>query len=286
MREIRIKEVRSSSALTKSRLPELKYAMNPYMGCMHGCLYCYAMDFTNDREAAGNWGSVIAVKINILEMLKKDINRLPRGVVGVSTVTDPYQPMEGRYRLTRESIKMLSGNGFRVSIQTRSPLVVRDMDIMEQNPNMFDLGMTITSPLASVTARLEPEAPPPEARMRALRKAADKGIETWIFLGPIIRGFNDSEDQIWAIVDFAADTGSRVIYDKFSPYRGPSSLMEKILPEKKEEYIRQADAGWWRNIRSRIVSRCLESGARCNPQSEDWKYEKSKMVRPLTDFGE
>lgn len=284
MRNVTVKEIRTSSALTKSGLPELKYALNPYLGCLHGCVYCYAMDFTNDREAAGNWGSVIAVKINILEALKKDISRLSRGVVGVSTVTDPYQPVEGKYRLTRNSIDMLSRNGFRVSIQTRSPLVTRDLDIMQKNPGMFDLGMTIASPSESLTDMIEPGAPTPASRMGALRKASEMGIETWIFLGPLIRGFNDTDEQVSEIIEFAAENRSRVIYDKFSPYRGPAKLMENILPEGKYDYIRHADRKWWESMRSTIMKKCEKSGAKCNSQAEDWKYEKAKLVRPLTDF--
>lgn len=284
MRNVKIKEIRASSALSRSRLPELKYALNPYMGCMHGCLYCYAMDFTNDREAASNWGSVIAVKSNILEELRKDIIRLPRGVVGVSTVTDPYQPVEGRYRLVRKSIEMLARNGFRVSIQTRSPLVIRDLDILAKYRSMFDLGMTIASPSFSITSIIEPGAPPPESRMQALKRASEAGIETWIFLGPIIKGFNDTEEQISRVLEFAAGNGSRVIYDKFSAYRGPSELMASVLPERKGDYIERRGDGWWEGIRTLIVDTCNDLGAKCTPQSEDWKYERSKLVRPLTDF--
>lgn len=284
MRGIKVKEIRTSSALAKSRLPELKYALNPYLGCLHGCVYCYAMDFTNDKEASANWGSVIAVKANILEELRKDINRLPRGVVGVSTVTDPYQPIEGRYRLVRSSIEMLSRNGFRVSIQTRSPLFIRDLDILAGNRSMFDLGMTIASPSSDITNIIEPGAPPPRSRMKALARASEEGIETWIFLGPVIKGFNDSEEHISEIIEFASSIGSRIIYDKFSPYRGPSDLMVSVLPDRKGSYMERPGDGWWTGVKKMILEQCRKSGTMCNLQAEDWKYEKSKLVKPLTDF--
>lgn len=284
MRDIRIKEVKTASALTKSKLPELKYALNPYMGCLHGCIYCYAMDFTNDREASENWGSVIAVKTNIVELLKSEVKRLPRGVVGVSTVTDPYQPVEGRFKLTRESIDILSRHGFRVSIQTRSPMFTRDLDIMSSRSANFDIGMTIASPLPDLTRLIEPGAPPPSSRMSALRKASESGIETWIFLGPIIKGFNDESSQISEILEFASETGSRIIYDKFTPYRGASSLMSGILDLNMELYTRTADRSWWSSVKREINERCSRLGVRCNSQSEDWLYEKAKTVRPLSDF--
>ncbi len=284
MREIRIKEVNVSTALSKSRLPELKYALNPYMGCQHGCIYCYAMDFTGDQDAAENWGEVIAVKTNIVEALKRDISRSSRGIVGVSTVTDPYQPVEGKYKLTRECIDLLSKNGFRVSIQTRSPLVVRDLGILKRNPSMFDLGMTMASPDQDVTKILEPGAPPPSARMFALEKASSYGIETWMFLGPIIRGFNDSDAQFGQVVDFASKIGSRIIYDKFSPYRGPLDVMSKVLEENRQSYTSKADSKWWSSVRDRLSKLCASAGVESHPQSEDWLFEQTKKVKQLTDF--
>ncbi len=280
----RIKEVEAATALTKSRLPELKYALNPYMGCQHGCIYCYAMDFTRDSEAAENWGSVIAVKTNIEDVLRKEVHHRSRGTVGVSTVTDPYQPAEGKYRLTRKCIDILSANGFRTSIQTRSPLVIRDLDVIASRKSMFDVGMTLASPFRSVTSVLEPGAPPPGARMHALEKAAGEGIETWMFLGPIVKGYNDDIEQIREVVEFAGSIGSRIIYDKFSPYRGALHLMERVLPQGPSSYTSNAGTSWWAGIRKEVAGMCQKARVECHLQSEDWLYEKTKLTRQLTDF--
>ena len=204
--------------------------------------------------------------------------------MGVSTVTDPYQPIEGKYKLTRSAIDKLSKHGFRVSIQTRSPLFIRDLDIIMARPGMFDVGMTIATPSDELTKLIEPGAPPPRSRMAALRKASENGIETWIFLGPIIKGFNDTSDQIAEILEFASEIGSRVIYDKFSPYRGASLMLSEVIPRTQYEYIRTADSSWWSGIKSIVNGKCSALGIRCNLQADDWIYEKTKMVRPLSDF--
>ena len=126
---IKVVEVTAASALNRSGLSELDYTLNPYLGCLHACRYCFAVDMTPHREAREMWGSTVAVRVNILDVLKKEIHRLRRGVVGVSTITDPYQAVEGRYGITRSCTEMLLRNGFRVSVQTKSPLVRRDVEI-------------------------------------------------------------------------------------------------------------------------------------------------------------
>ncbi|WP_297215171.1 radical SAM protein, partial [Thermoplasma sp.] len=142
---MRIIEIDVKSALQNSGLMELDYSLNPYLGCMHRCLYCYAMDMTKDKRAADDWGSTIIVKRNILDVLRRELPHKRRGVVGVSTITDPYQPVEFRYRLTRRSMEMLLKEGFRVSVQTKSPLVARDLDLFARYPERVDVGITITT---------------------------------------------------------------------------------------------------------------------------------------------
>ncbi|MEM2852825.1 MAG: hypothetical protein QW438_06515 [Ignisphaera sp.] len=98
----RVVEIEVRQALTKSGLPDLDYALNPYLGCGHGCLYCYAKIYTRLSEVVANWGKIIAVKKNLLDILTNEVERLKRGTVGIGTITDPYQPIEAIYRLTRE----------------------------------------------------------------------------------------------------------------------------------------------------------------------------------------
>jgi hypothetical protein len=125
------KRIRVKTALSKSGLYDLDYAYNPYVGCFHGCVYCYARAYVRDEEVSRNWGTVVYIKENILEVLREEVKRKPRGVVGVSTLTDPYQPIEAGEGLTRRGIQVLLQGNFKVSIQTKSPLVTRDIDILK-----------------------------------------------------------------------------------------------------------------------------------------------------------
>ncbi|HDJ83372.1 MAG TPA: radical SAM protein, partial [Desulfurococcaceae archaeon] len=122
--EARIIFLKVKEALSKSGLPDLDYALNPYMGCWHSCIYCYARLYTWYKEIADNWGRIIAVKENIVEVLRREIKYKPRGIVGVGTITDAYQPVEALYEITQKSLKVLFSAGFHASIQTKNPLIL------------------------------------------------------------------------------------------------------------------------------------------------------------------
>ncbi|MEM3677952.1 MAG: radical SAM protein [Candidatus Bathyarchaeia archaeon] len=231
------------TALSRSKLPGLDYTVNPYFGCEHGCLYCYSPAVLGFREA-WRWGSFVEAKVNIPEVLAREVRRKPRGIVGVSTVTDPYQPLEERYRLTRRCLVILKETGFKASIQTKSDLVTRDIDVILSGG--FEVCMTVTTLDEGLAQALEPKAPPPSRRVEALHKLASCGIETWIFLGPIIPGFNDGEENLRGILEVARETRSKLYYDKLnlrgaiidriaplrspSPFRGAGWLLERLKP--------------------------------------------------------
>ncbi|WP_338598169.1 radical SAM protein [Sulfolobus tengchongensis] len=256
-----IKYIKVKTALSKSGLKELDYSLNPYLGCAFSCPYCYAPMFTPNEEASENWGKVIVVKENLLDVLKKEVKTIRKGVVGVSTITDPYQPVEAIKKLTRESVNLLLENGFRVSIQTKSPLVIRDLDIFLKYKNKVDIGFTVTS----LESQLEPNAPPPKARIMALRKLSENGLETWLFVGPIIKGINDHE--VLKIIEEVSDIKTRIIFDSFHYYKGL-----KFKEGSKE---------WWNKIRDEILKLCKKYYLECHEEREDWVYEKRKYYKPL-----
>lgn len=256
-----VKRIKVKSALSKSGLRELDYSLNPYLGCIHACSYCYAPNFTPDSDASTNWGKVVVVKENLVEVLKREVHMLKRGVVGVSTITDPYQPIEALERLTRRSVELLLQNGFRVSIQTKSPLVLRDIDVLQKYKNKVDVGITVTT----LYKDIEPNAPPPKARINALKKLSENGIETWLFLGPIIRGVNDSE--VKDIIEEISGISTRVVYDHFNYYKGLK--------------FREGSKEWWEGIKQMINKLCRENGLECHEESEDWIFEKRKQYKPL-----
>ncbi len=255
--------VKVKEALSRSGLPDLDYALNPYIGCWHVCIYCYARLYTGDRRVSENWGNIVLVKENIVETLRREVRRKKPGVVGVGTITDAYQPVEAMYELTRKSILILLENGFHTSIQTKNPLVLRDLDILKKYKDRVDVGFTITT-LDEGTARIiEPRAPPPKARAKALERISEEGVETWLFYGPIIPGINDDEETISSLVELARQTGSTLYYDKLRVKR----FMEKpdhplyIVAERAKRYP-------WRKLYARIREVCRRRGVKCMPGME------------------
>lgn len=259
--------IRCRGALSRSTLPGLVYSLNPYVGCAHGCVYCYSPSTLGDPELARRWGSVVKVKENIAEVLGRELGVRERGTVGVSTVTDPYQPIEKRLELTRRCIALLAERGFPVSIQTKSDLVLRDADIISRG--RFDVGVTITTMDSSVARIIEPGAPPPDARIRVLEELSSKGIETWLFLGPIIPGVNDSRESIENVLSAAARVKSHVIYDRLNLRRW---VMDRLGPRLDEHFGGRRktiellrDSSYWRRIAGDVERICGELGIRCEP---------------------
>ncbi len=252
-----VREVRVRKALTRSGLPDLDYALNPYIGCTHGCIYCYARLYTDRDDVREKWGEVVLVKANLIELLRREASSI-RGVVGVGTVTDPYQPVEKEYGLTRKSLKVLLVRGLRVSIQTKSGLVTRDKDILVAHRGLVDVGFTITTLDEGAARWLEPGAPSPAERVKALEELSSAGIRTWIFYGPVIPGINDSDDVVEELLRLAASTNSILYYDSLhvKPFMlTPSHPLREVALS-----VRRYDWGrFWRRLREE----CKRIGVVC-----------------------
>lgn len=178
--------------LGKSGIPGVRYCINPYLGCEHACAYCYADFMARYSGHAEPWGSFVDVKVNALEVLGRELLRARQKGgknlrVMLSSVTDPYQPLEARWKLTRGCIEMLLAHGFGVDILTKSPLVLRDLDLFEAaSPGQVEVGMTVTTDDDSIRAAFEPHAPTIAARIHALKTLHERGIKTYVFVGPIL----------------------------------------------------------------------------------------------------
>jgi DNA repair photolyase len=182
-----IKEIKVKSVLTKSGIPGADYCINPYVGCAHGCRYCYAAfmkRFTNHTEP---WGCFVDVKINAAEVLEKQLKRTEKGSVIISSVTDAYQPIESRYKITRKCLEafLQHQHQFSVDILTKSPLVLRDMDLIKRFKDIY-VGITITTDDEGMRKIFEPNAPSISARINALKKLHDNGVSTYVFIGPVL----------------------------------------------------------------------------------------------------
>jgi len=220
-------------------------------------------------QLALNWGKFEKAKQNIPEVLAEELNRKPKGVIGLSTVTDPYQPLEAKLQLTKKCLEVLSNHDFPVSIQTKSDLVLRDVDLI--GPGKFDVGVTITTMDQGLASKIEPRSARPDARAHALEEFASRGVETWIFLGPIIPEINDSRESIERVVEVARKTGSKLMYDKLNlrPW-----VLESIAPFIERERpglierlpkLLNLKSDWWRETSSAVKTLCVERSVRCEP---------------------
>jgi DNA repair photolyase len=206
------------SALNRCAIPGMDYCLNPYTGCTHACAYCYASFMKRFCGVEGSWGSFVQIKVNFADCLAKQLHRARPGKVMLSSVTDPYQPVEKEHQLTRASLELLTESELSVSILTKSDLVLRDLPILKRLP-LVEVGFTITTIDPEAAHFLEPGAPNPDRRFAALAKLAEAGIYTWIFVAPVIPGIGDTEANLTSILKQAAQSGVREVhYDALNFY--------------------------------------------------------------------
>jgi DNA repair photolyase len=194
-----VRETYPKTILSVSKIHD--YVVNPYTGCQHACSYCYARfmkRFTAHREP---WGEFVDVKVTAPELLKKEIIRKKKGRVWVSGVCDPYQPLEARYRLTRQCLEILAQNDWPVTVQTRSPLVLRDIDILKGGRD-FEVGLSVTTADDGMRRLFEPHAPPIMARVRALEELHQAGIRTYVMIAPMLPGAEGLAEMLAGKVDY------------------------------------------------------------------------------------
>ncbi|MHB8845972.1 MAG: SPL family radical SAM protein [Nitrospirota bacterium] len=182
---LKITEITSRTILSKSMVSD--YAVNPYVGCEHACVYCYAkfmQRFTGHKE---DWGTFVDVKVNAAELLAREVKKKKPGRVWISGVCDPYQPLERKYRLTRRCLEVLVENNWPITVQTKSPLVLRDINILKRAADV-EVGFTITTADERMRKIFEPGAPPIAKRIDALRTLHDEGIKTFAMIAPVLPG--------------------------------------------------------------------------------------------------
>jgi len=211
---MRVSEILCKTALSKSAIAD--YALNCYVGCEHGCRYCYARfmaRFTNHEE---EWGEFVDVKVNIAEVLLRRLPRRRVGSVMVSSVCDGWQPLESRYHLTRNCLRLLVECGYDVSILTKSALVLRDLDILGGKRNV-ELGMTVTTFDEDLRRVIEPIASPTAQRFQSLKAVAGKGTKIWLFIGPLLPFLSDTTENISRLMAEASRLPlTRVYVDKLN----------------------------------------------------------------------
>ena len=206
------------SALNAVRGMPFKWSLNPYMGCAHRCTFCYVRHFEQraDRPSDARYGRSIRVKTNIAEVLSRELGRRSwrRETVSIGAATDPYQPAEGRFKLTRACLTELAAAWTPFSIITRGPLAVRDIDILQEASAKAEVGVYFSIPTLDerVWRTTEPGTAPPRSRLEAVRRLSEAGIDVGVGIAPILPGLSDRPEQLEKVVREARAAGARSIW--------------------------------------------------------------------------
>ena len=213
----RYQEVRCRSALNRTMGMPFDWTLNPYRGCTHGCHYCYARRYHSqfEMDSGDEFASVILVKINVVDVLRRELARpgWAREVVALGTATDGYQPIEGHYKLTRRALEVLLAHRTPVSLITKGPSVVRDADVLSQLATIDGSVVYISLSCVdeAICAELEPGCAPPRQRLRAARQLADAGVRVRILLSPIVPGLSSRPALIERLIEACGGQGLPVV---------------------------------------------------------------------------
>ena len=237
------------SALNAVRGMGFKWSLNPYMGCVHRCTFCYVRAFERraDRPSDDRYGTSIRVKVNVAEVLQRELARASWKAehVAIGAATDPYQPAEGRYRLTRACLEVLAEARNPFSIITRGPMIVRDVDVLAEAARRADVSVTFSIPTLDeeVWRRTEPSTAHPRQRLRALSQLVDAGVRAGVGMAPILPGLSDRPEQLAAVVRAAREAGAtgvwaNVLYLKPGTREHFLEALARDWPDELERYER------------------------------------------------
>jgi len=228
--------LKCKSALNKSRLYGLDYTINPYFGCSHACIYCYVPSLIHVPYDEFKFPKP---KINIVDVLRKELRKKKRGIVGISTATDAYQPLEKKYELTGGILKTILQYDFPIDIQTKSKLVLRDVGIIKKFSNA-KVGITITTFNENIAKKWEVSAPSPYKRLDTAKKLAMQGIYTYIFFGPIFPLMNGNEID-YSIEEFIESGIDEIVVDKLHLKKEVVKNIKKFFPDEYKEIIKETN---------------------------------------------
>ncbi len=216
--ELRVTEIAAKSALNRVRGMGFHWSLNPYQGCAHQCVFCYARKTHAYRELDGvrEWGSALTVKVNIASVLRVELAKPSwrNEHVAIGTATDPYQALEGKYRLMRGVLAALRDARTPFNIITRSPLIVRDLDLLAACSRRAEVGVAVSIATLdrALAHEIEPTVAPPHQRLRAVRALAEAGIRVGVAVAPILPEITDAPDSLAAVVRAAADAGASHVW--------------------------------------------------------------------------
>ena len=218
MERVEYREEPCRSALNRVQGMPFKWSLNPYMGCVHRCTFCYVRHFEHrsERPSDDRYGTSIRVKTNVADVLRKELARASwqHEHIAIGAATDPYQPAEGRYKLTRACLETLRDASNSFSIITRGPMIVRDLDVLVEAAQRASVSVTFSVPTVDeeVWKRTEPSTAHPRQRLKAVKSLVDAGVNARVGMAPILPGISDSPEQLREVVRAAREAGATGIW--------------------------------------------------------------------------
>jgi DNA repair photolyase len=276
---IEYREEPCRSALNRVKGMGFTWSLNPYTGCVHRCTFCYvrAFELRADRPADDRYGRSIRVKVNVADVLARELARpsWSNEPIAIGAATDPYQPAEGRYRLTRACIEVLGRAATPFSIITRGPLIVRDLDVLAEAAKRADVSVTFSVPTLDpeVWRTTEPGTAPPRQRLRALSELVGAGIKAGVGMAPILPGLSDRPEQLAEVVRAARAAGATNVWANLLYLRPGTKehfleALARDWPEQLERYEQLYARGAYLPrpdvdpVRSRVRELVREHGVR------------------------
>jgi DNA repair photolyase len=252
---ITVKEIEVKTMLTKTRVPAGDYVINPYTGCPHKCLYCYAEFMKRFANHAEKWGDFLDVKRCARKI---NTDRLAGKRIVISSVTDAYNPYEKKYRRTRDILRQFVNTQAHISILTKSDLVLRDIDLIKQIPNI-QVGVSLNTLDDSIRKKLEPFASSVGKRIGAVQKLHNEGIRTYVFLSPMFPGITDFKAIIAECRAFAGEFWFENLNLRGSFRHTVMRYINEYHPDLRSLYneiYRLKDSDYWAVMEKEIAAFC------------------------------
>jgi DNA repair photolyase len=261
---MKIQEIKSKSILSKTGTPIADYVINPYVGCIHSCMFCYAhfmKRFTGHQE---EWGDFIDVKINAPDLIPKKATKYKGKYIFLSSVTDPYLPLERRYKLTRRIIEKLIPLKPVLGILTKSDLILRDIDLIKQFQSS-EVGFSFSTLDEKIRKKVEPGAKPIKMRIKALKEIHDTKIKTYVFISPILPYLTDWKD----IIEKTRDHADYFMFENLNitgtVWASVKHFLEEKYPDLTQKYreIYFRDNHYWEIVEEEIIEFCENENLEC-----------------------
>ncbi len=233
---MKIKEIGARSIITESGLPDSDFVINPYIGCMHGCIYCYARFMKRFTDHPEPWGKFVDVKINAAKLIPKNADKYKEKSITISSVTDPYQGLEQKYKLMRGILKKLASLEPDLCIMTKSDLITRDIDLLKKFKNC-QAGISLSTLNDNIRKELEPLAAPVARRVGAVRKLRQAGIRNFIFISPLFPEVTDYRE----IIEKTASFTDEFWFENLNIRASNLPNIKKWLRESHQDLIEKYD---------------------------------------------